>query len=154
MAEDLLGSKAPSVDTSLTTEELLKSTSEKPKEEKKSPEQLMVEALVDYPFLKFENGVLQCGHKELKQYLKPLIIKMGGIVQRGKILANLNGGVTNIDPQTQSLNSCIATVLVGYEEKLATDLLAVEDTDLIMGLYVAAVSFNSFFRTTPLGFVL
>jgi len=125
-----------------------------PEEVKKSPEQLMKESIAEYSFLSFDNGVLRVEHLELKQYLKPIVLKMGNIVTRGKIIANLSGGATNIDPQTQGLNSCIATALIGFEEALKIDLLKVEDTDLIMGLYVAVVSYNSFFRKTPLGFAL
>jgi hypothetical protein len=123
-------------------------------EEKKTDEQKMFEALKDFPFLKYGNGILNVDHKELKQYLKPITLKIGNLVKRGTTLANLNGGIANIDPQTIGLNSCIATALVGFEEAPKVNLLEVEDTDLIMGLYTAVVSYNVFFRKTPLGFIL
>lgn len=146
---------SPDTDTpSSTNAELTNIPTPKPEEVKKSPEQLMIESLKEYPFLSYTNGVLKIEHEELKSFLRPTIIKMGGIVKRGTILANLNGGAANIDQQTQNLNMCIATVLVGFSEPLKINLLEVEDTDLIMGLYVAVVSFNAFFRKTPLGFSL
>jgi hypothetical protein len=146
---------SPNTDTSSPTNAELTSTPElKPDEVKKSPEQLMTESLKDYTFLSYANGTLKVEHAELKSFLKPIVLKMGNIVKRGTIIANLNGGAANIDQQTQSLNSCIATVLVGFSEQLKVNLLEVEDTDLIMGLYVAVVSYNAFFRKTPLGFSL
>ncbi len=123
-------------------------------EVKKSPDQLMTEALSDYPFLKFSNGTLNVTHPELTQYLKPKILKMGDIVKRGTILSNLNGGILNVDAQTQSLNSCLATISVGFVDVPKLNLLEVEDTDLIMALYVAVVSFQNFFRKSTLGFTL
>ena len=146
---------SPTTDTpSSTNAELTASVPAKPEEVKKSPEQLMVDSLKSYPFLSYANGTLKVEHKELKQFLKPAILKMGNLVKRGTIIANLNGGALNVDQQTQGLNSCIATVLVGFSEILKIDLLEVEDTDLITGLYVAVVSYNTFFRSTPLGYSL
>jgi hypothetical protein len=142
------------VTPSPTNAELINTPVVVPEAVKKSPEELMTEALKDYTFLSYANGTLKVEHAELKSFLKPIILKMGNIVKRGTIIANLNGGATNIDQQTQSLNSCIATVLVGFSEPLKVNLLEVEDTDLIMGLYVAIVSYNAFFRKTPLGFTL
>jgi hypothetical protein len=137
-----------------TNADLLKNAEKTKEEAPKSPDQMMSEAISDYKFLSYNNGVLNVAHPELTQYLKPVILKMGNMVKRGTVIANLSGGLTNIDPQTKSLNESIATVLVGFEELPKKDLLLVEDTDLIMGLYVAVVSYNTFFRKTPLGFVL
>ncbi len=124
------------------------------KEVIKSPEQLLVEAIKDYSFLSYSAGILKVDHKELKAFLKLKTLKMGDIVKRGTILANLNGGVSNMDQETLSLNSCLATVSVGFQEPLKLNLLDVEDTDLITGLYVAVNFYNKFFRQTPLGLTL
>jgi hypothetical protein len=137
-----------------TNAELTNVPTPKPEEVKKSPEQLVKESIKDYAFLSFTNGVLKVEHAEMKSFLTPVLLKTGSIVKRGTILANLNGGAANIDQQTQGLNSSIATVLVGFAEPLKVNLLEVEDTDLIMGLYVTVVAYNAFFRKTPLGFVL
>lgn len=151
MKEETLGNEKETNKTP-TTEELLKTT---PAEEiKKSANELMTEAISGYPFLTFENGVLKVEHSELKAFLKPRILKVGNVVTRGTILARLNGGATNMDEQTQGLNSCISTVMVGFEENLKIDLLQVEDTDLVMGLYMAVVGYNNFFRKSPLGIIL
>ena len=147
MAEELLGNseeKKPEIDLNAIP-------APKIEEVKKSPTELMVEALVDYKFLAFANGKLNVTHKELTQYLTPICLKVGNIVKRGTVLAALNGGVQNIDQQTQSLNACIATASVGFAETLKINLLDVEDTDLIVGLYVAVVSYQNFFRSSPLG---
>ena len=150
MKEEVLGSETENKVP--TTDELLKPTAAE--EVKKSPNELMTEAISEYAFLSFENGVLKVEHSELKSFLKPRILKIGNVVNRGTILARLNGGATNMDAQTQGLNGCIATVMVGFEENLKIDLLQVEDTDLVMGLYIAVVSYNNFFRKNPLGIIL
>jgi hypothetical protein len=125
-------------------------------EEKKelTPEEKMVESLKAYSsFLKFENGVLSVTHDELKALLKPKILKMGDLVKRGNIITNLNGGVAKPDEQTAFLNSCLATVSVGFES-FTLDLLNVVDSDLIIGLYIVVRDYNTFFRSTPLSFIL
>lgn len=116
-------------------------------------EEKMVKAIKPYPFLKFSSGILSVKHDEYEALLKPKILKMGDLVQRGNMISNLNGGVANPDGQTVTLNSCIATVQVGFEN-LALDLLKVTDDDLVIGLYQAVVGYNTFFRKTPLNFVL
>jgi hypothetical protein len=124
------------------------------KTDEPSPEQKVNDSLKEYPFIRMANGVFHVDHAELRAYLKPVILKTGNLVKRGTILANLSGGAANLDPQSQGLNSCIATAQVGFEGTLKLDLLNVEDTDLLMGLYVAVVAYNNFFRKTPLGFTL
>jgi hypothetical protein len=118
-----------------------------------TPDAKMVEAIKGFDFLRYENGGLVVNHEELKEILKLKILKMGDISKRGAILANLNGGSSNIDPDTLILNSCMSTVQVGFDA-FKFNLLEVTDTNLIMGLYAAVVSYNNFFRKTPLGIIL
>jgi hypothetical protein len=125
-------------------------------EEKKelTPEEKMVESLKAYAeFLHFENGILSVKHDEYVALLKPKILKMGDLVKRGNIITNLNNGITAVDGQSATMNSCIATVQVGFDN-LSLDLLNVVDSDLILGLYRAVVEYNTFFRKTPLRFIL
>ena len=119
-----------------------------------TPEEKMVDSLQEFSsFLKFENGILSVNHDEYRALLKPKILKMGDLVNRGKILTNLNGGAAKPDDLTSALNAGIASVSVGFEN-LTLDLLNVVDSDLVMGLYMAVINYNSFFRKTPLGFIL
>lgn len=113
----------------------------------------LVESLKDFPFLKYANGVLNVQHAECKEVLEIKKLKMGDLSKRGTILTNLNGGATNPDDQTAYLNGCLATVQVGFRD-IKLDLLNVEDSSLILGLYTAIVKYNEFFRATPLGFIL
>ena len=78
---------------------------------------------------------------------------MGDLARRGTILNNLNGGSEHIEEQTAILNGCLSTVQVGFTN-LKLNLLEVTDSILILGLYTAVVSYNNFFRKTPLGIVL
>jgi hypothetical protein len=125
----------------------------------KTPQEKMVEALKEYPFIEYSAGMLKVTHpelpptvdKETSVMLGLKIINTGDIVTRGIILASYNGGATNIDPQTLALNNCLATVRVGFTPALKIDLLKVEDTALIMGLWLAISSYQAFFRRTPLG---
>ena len=118
-----------------------------------TPEEKLVESLKGYPFLKFENNILSVKHSEYEALLKPKILKMGDLVRRGNILTGLNGGVSRPDDQSATLNGCIATVQVGFEN-LSLDLLKVTDEELLLGLYIAVRDYNSFFRKTPLSFIL
>ncbi len=122
-------------------------------EVKKTPEENMQAVLKEFPFLKYDNGNLLVNHDEYKSILKLRILKMGDMVTRGKILANLNGGAKNVDSQTGFVNACLATIQVGFDD-LKIELLSVQDTELILGLFTAIDSYNVFFRKTPLGFAL
>lgn len=111
--------------------------------------------LKDYPFITFINGKFQVAHLELTAFLTPKILKIGDLSRRGVRLANLNGGAFNVDPDTQALNSFIATIEVGYSDlPKEFNPLVVEDTNLITALFVAIRSYNNFFRKTPLNFTL
>lgn len=123
------------------------------KVEEKDPASKMVEVLKDYSFLQYSNGVIIVNHEECKETLELKLLKMGDLARRGTILANLNGGVKNTDDSTASLNGCLATVQVGFTS-IKLNTLNVMDTNLILGLYTAIISYNSFFRKTPLGFIL
>ena len=120
-----------------------------------TPESKLTEALKEYPFVTYVNGKFNVVHPELTNYLTPKLLKVGDIVKRGAILASLNGGASNVDSETLALNSFVATVQVGYSDLPSTfNLLNVEDTNLVTGLYVAIRSYNDFFRKTPLGIVI
>lgn len=119
----------------------------------KTPDQKMVDILSPFGFLRYNNGTVDVNHEECKAILQLKRLKMGDLVRRGNILTSLNGGSTNVDEQTTTLNNMLATIQVGFEN-LKLDLLDVTDTQLIIGLYTAVSSYNSFFRKTPLGLIL
>jgi hypothetical protein len=131
--------------------EIVGNLAEAPKEA--TPHEKMVESIKGYPFLRYENGNIAVNHDEFKEILKLKILKMGDLSRRGVLLANLNGGANNLDADTAILNSCMATVQVGYEN-FKFNLMEVTDTQLILGLYAAVTGYNNFFRKTPLGVVL
>ena len=123
------------------------------KEAEISPDQKMQDSLKSYSFLRYTNGTIAVDHEECKDIFKLKILKMGDLNRRGTILANLNGGSTNVDEETATLNSCMATVQVGYEN-FKFNLLEVTDSQLVLGLYTAVVCYNNFFRKAPLGIIL
>lgn len=123
-----------------------------PKAEK-SPDEKMVEVLKPFTFLNYSNGNLNVNHDEMKAILALKRLKMGDLVRRGSILTNLNGGAVVSDEQTATLNGMLASIQVGFEN-LKADTLEITDTQLILGLFVAVNSYNTFFRKTPLGFIL
>lgn len=126
--------------------------SAEPKAEK-TADQKMVDILSPFGFLRYSNGNLEVNHDEYKAILELKRLKMGDLVRRGNVLTSLNGGSTNVDEQTTTLNNMLATIQVGFGN-LKLDLLEVTDTQLIIGLYTAVSSYNSFFRKTPLGLIL
>jgi hypothetical protein len=122
-------------------------------EKELTPEEKFVASISPYPFLRYESGILSVKHPECEKLLTLKMLKIKDLVQRGKVINSLSGGSTSVDEQTVALNASIATVQVGFEN-LSIDLLNVEDSDLIIGLYLAVVNYNKFFRKTPLNFIL
>lgn len=144
-----LGNVGDSTKEKTSREIAEQATSATTKEE--SPAIKLQKSLKDYPFITFENGKFKITHTELTEYLSPKILKVGDLSKKGVIQANLNGGASNVDGETDALNGFIATILVGFEN-LPKDFepFNVEDTALIKGLYLAVRSYQQFFRKSPI----
>jgi hypothetical protein len=123
------------------------------KEDIRTPIEKVQDILKDFTFIKFDGKTFAVDHKELKQFLTPKILTMSDLAARGRLLASYNGGMSNIDSETQTLNSFLATISVGFEN-FKFDLGKVEDADLIYALFLAVRSFQQFFRSSPLGIIL
>src|SRR4029077_3768249 len=107
------------------------------KEPEKSPAQKLEDSLKEYPFIKYDGTRFVVAHKELTCTLTPKILKIRDLSKRGIILGNLSGGVVNLDAQTLALNSFLATISVGFDDLPKNfDLLNVEDSELVMALYI------------------
>jgi ABC-type Fe3+ transport system substrate-binding protein len=127
---------------------------EKPKEEL-TAEQKVQDALKDYKFIQFSGNVFIVNHDELKDTLKPKILTMGDMSARGRILNGLNGGAAlgSVDPDTLALNSFMALAQIGFEN-LKFDVSKIKDVNLLDALYLAVKTYNTFFRSVPLGMLV
>lgn len=127
------------------------------KEEEKKDERTPLQKVQDYlkvfDFIKFDGKTFVVSHAELTAVLTPKIFTMGDLSARGRLLAAYNGGVSNIDAETFALNSCLATISVGFENA-KFNLEAIKDANLIDALYLAAKSYNTFFRSVPIGITI
>jgi hypothetical protein len=125
----------------------------KTEEDTRTPTQKVQDILKPYTFIQFDGKQFAVNHDELKAFLIPKTMTMGDVSARGRLLAAYNGGASNIDPETLSVNISLATISVGFEN-LKIDLNGVKDVNLIDALYLAIKFHNAFFRSVPIGITL
>lgn len=126
---------------------------EEKKEDKRTPLEKVNEFVKPYDFINFDGKQFAVNHAELKAFLTPKTLTMGDLSARGRLLAAYNGGASNIDAETYALNSCLATVGVGFED-LKLNLNDIKDANLIDGLYFCVKAYSAFFRSVPIGITL